>query len=1521
MADRSSPLANQLPIAGEPSSSASSSTSKPRRKVRMFAAPSPESSTHDELPKEPPTGDDQPSSSGHMRSSSYSGQPTNPPSRIPSLTSSAPKLNRSATYTRGAASANAAPPPTPGLSEYEQWKIKYAGGGSGQHQRTSSLRRKPALRDPYARLDNDDAGYSRGVDDWHSDYDDDDDLDRPTPVKALVADAVRYATGKGDGQLPTPSGVVGVGVGQPKSLILTSPPPDAAGPETAEGKERLEWQSMLASVLGGDILRGESSRIGVERPSSESFRKALSQSLWWQIRARLRNRSEEEEKRIVQARRNKIVDTVLEEIDKFTFDETSNVSPIDQVAYILEKLAIVESLYPHQAALRQDKPLYDSESFQARIDALSAWYSVVVQLKAQLLILQKWTGTDDLDITRPNTTKEKALVGKSRYHPLDSKGLAQAQNDLAADDSTFVDRILKEDSLRRTFEKRVFVHQIALIQNAKQTVISYSPVFADLKIPTFQYELERIISFPGRLIIEALKTRLSAAERLSDPDLIIIDDMAESLRTSVALAIFIRRQYEEIVAPDPERRWVIPECFPPAYNQVLLNSIEMFFKLLHWKLKNKSKSINLRQTDILEVEWPFLYDAAEAIEGADLIVAESLCVLTNKLIIRVINYFETSLRVPVRIDATNGTNPKAVTTPDHKGRDRAPEPMTTEEMVVFFTKLLDSIRMRYRKLQRFARRLQQRFHNSAEYIFEDDDTELLIHQLHESGHFLVYTSLYEEQGTYIFADGSLWDRPEDVKQLLFRVFANHLPGTYMRRINDTLGEQRGSEYDDEEDEDDAQYLLLISPRQNFAWTGAVMTLDVGKGVNLGLEDSRIRLVADGPTGRLAYCKAFFMRSFIDPETEVATLQPLCIVEQQAHLPKVNHELKRISRSAHRLSEYIIESATLVRRTLRGDPGTQDLIENWYLFASDHGHRAAVYMDHLAWARFSRLLMRLAIGWVSFICDDCDPTDRKTFRWTVNALEYAMLMTRGNNILHLNTNEFALLRAKVASCMSLLISHFDILGARSSLEAKKESERLEGLRRMQRIFERPDEDDFFLPRAPTPDSASKMQSRAERSLRLVRDERLALISDLEQQRLGLSTDQHLMGRVLDEEVSEDRALVFLAASASNISLRWQQGGFIGGGANGSVYLGFNLDSGGIMAVKEIRVQDITNSPALYKQIKDEADVMQMLSHPNIVDYYGIEVHRDRVYIFEEYCPGGSLANLLEHGRVEDEDVIMVYAWQMLQGLQYLHSQGVEHRDVKPDNILLGANSVLKFVDFGAAKVIIKGNRTMAKTRAISKSKSGAGTDAGPAVMNSLAGTPMYIAPEVIKGGAGRLGSADMWSMGCVVLEVTTGRKPWSNLDNEWAIMFHIGIATQHPPLPEPGQLSELGIDFIEQCLTLDPEKRPTATELLNHPWLAPMREYTVPDQSPAGSSLPSAFTEAGEHYPSPLGQHEVVVEDYASYASTPPTSTPPLSSTMSASTAITTPAQSPLVPVGCPKPSSLSAFGPSTLASEDPGLPD
>lgn len=188
-----------------------------------------------------------------------------------------------------------------------------------------------------------------------------------------------------------------------------------------------------------------------------------------------------------------------------------------------------------------------------------------------------------------------------------------------------------------------------------------------------------------------------------------------------------------------------------------------------------------------------------------------------------------------------------------------------------------------------------------------------------------------------------------------------------------------------------------------------------------------------------------------------------------------------------------------------------------------------------------------------------------------------------------------------------------------------------------------------------DGTRKFWEQATRALQVVEQDR---------QKVGFGF--RIVGRVLDDDKPEDRSLVFLANSSSNIAIRWQQGKFIGAGAFGSVFLALNMDSGSVMAVKEIKCQEVSGMHNLYSQIKDELSVMELLRHPNIVEYYGIEVHRDKVYIFEEYCQGGSLAALLEHGRIEDEGIIQVYTMQMLEGLVYLHSQNVVHRDIKPDS---------------------------------------------------------------------------------------------------------------------------------------------------------------------------------------------------------------------------------------------------------------
>ncbi|KAG6851148.1 hypothetical protein H0H87_001448, partial [Tephrocybe sp. NHM501043] len=106
------------------------------------------------------------------------------------------------------------------------------------------------------------------------------------------------------------------------------------------------------------------------------------------------------------------------------------------------------------------------------------------------------------------------------------------------------------------------------------------------------------------------------------------------------------------------------------------------------------------------------------------------------------------------------------------------------------------------------------------------------------------------------------------------------------------------------------------------------------------------------------------------------------------------------------------------------------------------------------------------------------------------------------------------------------------------------------------------------------------------------------------------DRALVGRVLDDERPEDRLLGFLASSKSNIAIRWQQGKLIGAGLFSSVYTAVNLDSGSLMAVKEIKFQESSGLPTLYAQIKNELDVMEMLHHRNVVKYYGTEVHRDK-----------------------------------------------------------------------------------------------------------------------------------------------------------------------------------------------------------------------------------------------------------------------------------------------------------------------
>ncbi|RZC52367.1 hypothetical protein C5167_020787 [Papaver somniferum] len=265
------------------------------------------------------------------------------------------------------------------------------------------------------------------------------------------------------------------------------------------------------------------------------------------------------------------------------------------------------------------------------------------------------------------------------------------------------------------------------------------------------------------------------------------------------------------------------------------------------------------------------------------------------------------------------------------------------------------------------------------------------------------------------------------------------------------------------------------------------------------------------------------------------------------------------------------------------------------------------------------------------------------------------------------------------------------------------------------------------------------------------------------------------------------------------IRWRKGELIGCGAFGRVYMGMNLDSGELLAIKQVMIPSNNASKekaqAHILELEEEVKLLKNLSHPNIVRYVGTIREEGTLNILLEFVSGGSISSLLGKLGSFPETVIRKYTKQMLLGLEYLHKNGIMHRDIKGANILVDNNGGIKLADFGASKQVVE-------LATISGAK-------------SMKGTPYWMAPEVILQ-TGHSFSADIWSFGCTMIEMATGKPPWSQQFQEVAALFHIGTTKSHPPIPE--HLSVEAKDFLLKCLQKEPYLRSSASELLQHPFV-------------------------------------------------------------------------------------------------------
>lgn len=254
--------------------------------------------------------------------------------------------------------------------------------------------------------------------------------------------------------------------------------------------------------------------------------------------------------------------------------------------------------------------------------------------------------------------------------------------------------------------------------------------------------------------------------------------------------------------------------------------------------------------------------------------------------------------------------------------------------------------------------------------------------------------------------------------------------------------------------------------------------------------------------------------------------------------------------------------------------------------------------------------------------------------------------------------------------------------------------------------------------------------------------------------------------------------------------WQRGELLGRGSFGSVYEGI-CDGGYFIAVKEVSLLDSGElGRQSVVQLEQEIALLSQFEHENIVRYYGTDKDESKLYIFLELVTKGSLLSLYQRYHLQDCQVSS-YTRQILHGLKYLHDRSVVHRDVKCANILVDANGSVKLADFGLAKAT-KFND-----------------------VRSCKGTAFWMAPEVVNQKNKGYGlAADIWSLGCTVLEMLTRRIPYSPMEC-MAALFRIGSGIA-PPVPD--SLSKDARDFIFQCFHVNPRDRPTATQLLDHPFV-------------------------------------------------------------------------------------------------------
>lgn len=479
-------------------------------------------------------------------------------------------------------------------------------------------------------------------------------------------------------------------------------------------------------------------------------------------------------------------------------------------------------------------------------------------------------------------------------------------------------------------------------------------------------------------------------------------------------------------------------------------------------------------------------------------------------------------------------------------------------------------------------------------------------------------------------------------------------------------------------------------------------------------------------------------------------------------------------------------------------------------------------DQVCELNLSMGIVTFAKMWMKFVVERCERGRGVRPRWANQGLEFLINACDPHNTKHLADKQFDELTTMMDSCISHVIG------------SKTEPERIRPSPRARRASPAPPnrsrtptraalsstpltynqkpysqqlslrEDSLGLSPTSTPDSPDflRKQTSCDNSVVTLVVPKINTYSPALRQirirdsinRLDMEIENRLREKNLIGQVKSLLNCDKFHLRARSVTFRWHRGIKIGQGRFGKVYTAVNNSTGELMAMKEIPNQPGENRAI--RRVAEELKIFEGIHHRHLVKYYGVEIHREELLIFMELCSEGTLESLVELSGGLYEGLTRRFTAQLLSAAAELHKHGVVHQDIKTANIFLtNGGNCLKLGDFGSA-VKIQQHSTM------------------PGELQGYVGTQAYMAPEVFTKtnteGHGRM--ADIWSIGCCVVEMASGTRPWAQFDSNFQIMFKVGMG-EKPEIPDT--LSQEGHEFLDHCFQHDPKDRWSAQQLLHH----------------------------------------------------------------------------------------------------------